>query len=106
MENMKLAIKQCQARTSTEESSRMRFIVQKIGKLTFFTLQRMIQRLMPLFDKDGVCRFKKYTLARVIERLKSIRQGKVNFQGIITFSITKPDDEQQKMLGLLGVSVS
>ena len=62
--------------------------------------------LKPLFDEDGVGRSKKYTLANVIERLKSIRQEKIDFQGIITFSITKPDDEQQKILDLLGVSLS
>jgi predicted DNA-binding helix-hairpin-helix protein len=66
----------------------------------------MKQRLMSLFEEDGVGRSKKYTLTSVIERLKSIRQEKVNFQGIITFSITKPDDEQQKILDLLGVSIS
>ena len=65
----------------------------------------MKNRLKPLFDEDGVGRSKKYTLVSIIERLKSIRQEKVNLQGIINYSITKPDDEQQKILDMLGVSL-
>jgi len=74
--------------------------------LSYYLIWHMKKRLMPLFDEDEVGSSKKYTLTSVIERLKSIRQEKVNFQGIITFSITKPDDEQQKILDLLGVSIS
>ena len=74
--------------------------------LSYYLIWQMKKRLLPLFEEDGVGRFKEYTLTSVIERLKSIRQEKVNFQGIITFSITKPDDEQQKILDLLGVSIS
>ena len=77
-----------------------------ICMLSYYLIWQMKNRLKPLFDGDGVGRSKKYTLASVIERLKSIRQEKINFQGIITFSITKPDDEQQKILDLLGVSLS
>jgi transposase len=74
--------------------------------LSYYLIWHMKKRLMPLFDEDEVGSSKKYTLTSVIERLKSIRQEKFNFQGIITFSITKPDDEQQKILDLLGVSIS
>ena len=74
--------------------------------LSYYLIWQMKKRLTPLFDEDGVGVSKKYTLASVIERLKSIRQEKVNFQGIITFSITKPDDEQQKILDQLGISIS
>ena len=76
-----------------------------ICMLSYYLIWQMKNRLKPLFDEDGVGRSKKYTLVSVIERLKSIRQEKVNFQGIINYSITKPDDEQQKILDLLGVSL-
>ena len=74
--------------------------------LSYYSIWHMKKRLKPLFDEDGAGCSKEYTLASVIERLKSIRQEKVSFQGIITFSITKPDDEQQKILDLLGVSIA
>jgi transposase len=77
-----------------------------ICMLSYYLIWHMKQKLKPLFDEDEVGRSRKYTLTSVIERLKSIRQEKVNFQGIITFSITKPDDEQQRILDLLGVSIS
>ena len=64
------------------------------------------QGLKPLFAEDGVGRSKKYTLSSVIERLKSIRKEKISFQGIISFSITKPEEEQKKILDMLGVPLS
>jgi transposase len=77
-----------------------------ICMLSYYLIWHMKQRLMSLFEEGGVGQSKKYTLTSMIERLKSIRQEKVNFQGIITFSITKLDDEQQKILDLLNVSIS
>ena len=76
-----------------------------ICMLSYYLIWHMKERLKPLFDEDGEGRSKKYTLTSVIERLKSIRHEKVNFQGIITFIITKPDNEQQKILDLLNVSI-
>ena len=61
---------------------------------------------MPLFEEDGAGRSKKYTLVSVLERLKSIRKEMVDFQGIITFAITTPDQIQKNILDLLGVSLA
>ena len=70
--------------------------------LSYYLIWHLKQGLKPLFAEDGVGRSKKYTLASVIERLKLIRKEKISFQGIISFSITKPDEEQKKILDMLG----
>jgi transposase len=76
-----------------------------ICMLSYYLIWHLKQGLKQLFAEDGLGRSKKYTLAGVIERLKSIRKEKVSFQGIVTFSITKPDEEQKRILDLLGVSL-
>ena len=77
-----------------------------ICMLSYYLIWHMKQKLKPLLDDDKPGRSKKYSLATVIERLKSIRKEKVDFQGIITFSITTPDPTQQQILDLLNVSLS
>ena len=77
-----------------------------ICMLSYYLIWHMKQKLKPLLDDDKPGRSKKYSLASVIERLKSIRKEKVDFQGIITFSITTPDPTQQQILDLLNVSLS
>jgi transposase len=77
-----------------------------ICMLSYYLIWHMKQRLQPLFSLDSVGRSKKNTLLSVIERLKSIRKEKICFQGVTTFAITKPDEEQKGILELLGVSLS
>ena len=77
-----------------------------ICMLSYYLIWHLKQRLQPLFADDGTGRSRKYTLLSTIERLKSIRKEKINFQGVTTFSITKPDEEQKMILDMLGVSLS
>ena len=77
-----------------------------ICMLSYYLIWHLRQRLAPLFAEDSKGRKKKHTLTSVMERLKSIRREKVSFEGIITFTVTKPDEEQQKILDLLGVTIS
>jgi transposase len=76
-----------------------------ICMLSYYLIWHLKQRLQPLFALDGLGRSKKYSVFSVIERLKSIRKEKVCFQGVTTFSITKPDDEQKRLLDLIRVSL-
>jgi transposase len=77
-----------------------------ICMLSYYLLWHLKQKLRPLLESDGAGRLKRYSLTCLIERLKSIRKEKVRFQGIISFSISKPDEEQKMILDLLGVSLS
>ena len=77
-----------------------------ICMLSYYLIWNLKQKLKSLFDDDGVGRSQKFTLRYVIERLKSIRKEKVDFQGVISFTITKPDRIQSEILDLLGVPLS
>jgi hypothetical protein len=89
--------------------------------LAYYVQWHMRQRLAPLFAEDGEGQDRRWTFAGVLERLKSIRQETVVFsdtaatlgtQGTknanpaqeteVTLGTT-PDDEQQRILDLLGV---
>jgi transposase len=70
--------------------------------LAYYVQWHALQRLKPLFLADGVGAKKRFSFARVIERLKSIRIQNCSLNEIqLSGVITTPDTEQQKILQLL-----
>ena len=63
----------------------------------------MQQRLPPLFEGDGEGKERRWTFAGVLERLKGIREETVTFNNTEVVLKTTPDEEQQRLLDLLGV---
>ncbi|MBN1489750.1 MAG: hypothetical protein JXA69_07520 [Phycisphaerae bacterium] len=59
--------------------------------------------LVPLFEQDGEGAARRWTFAGVLERLKGLRQETLVFDQTEVTLKTRPDDEQQRILDLLGV---
>ncbi|RLC26395.1 MAG: IS1634 family transposase [Deltaproteobacteria bacterium] len=73
--------------------------------LSYYLLWHAQQRLKPLFDKDDKGSKRRWSVAVVIERLKSLRRNQLLVEGIAVRKIcTKPDKEQAEILDLLGVN--
>jgi len=73
--------------------------------LSYYLLWHAQQRLEPLFQKDGVGEQRRWSMAVVIERLKSLTTNQLLVAGIPVKQTTSvPDQEQQKIMELLGVS--
>lgn len=69
-------------------------------------LYRTMQRLKSLFDDDGEFEEKRWTFDIVIERLKSIRMSENLIDGVvIKTEISQADEEQQRILDLLGMKL-
>lgn len=73
--------------------------------LAYYLMWNAKQRLTPLFEMDQEGQNKKYTFEHIIERLKSIRQERVEFQGVETMVITECDEDQQTILKHLNVKI-
>lgn len=73
--------------------------------LSYYLMWHAKQRLAPLFDEDVDGQDKKYTFEHILERLKSIRRDTIEINGIETTVITECDEEQQRILDLLGVKI-
>lgn len=71
--------------------------------LAYYIQWHMQRRLTPLFEEDGEGADRRWTFAGVLERLKGIRQETVVFNDTEVTLKTTPDDEQQRILDLLGV---
>lgn len=71
--------------------------------LAYYVQWHIQQRLAPLFEADGEGKDRRWTFAGVLERLKGIRQETVVFKKAEVRLKTTPDDEQQRLLDLLGV---
>jgi len=71
--------------------------------LAYYIQWHIQQRLSPLFEEDGQGKERRWTLTGVLERLKGIRQETVVFGKTQATLKTVPDDEQQRILDLLGV---
>jgi len=71
--------------------------------LGYYIQWHMQKRLAPLFEQDGQGQDRRWTFAGVLERLKGIRQETVVFNDTEVTLKTTPDDEQQRILDLLGV---
>ena len=65
----------------------------------------MMQRLKPLFEKDGKYKNRFWTFENVIERLKSIRREEIHVSGTTCKIVTDPDEDQRKILDLLNVKL-
>ena len=73
--------------------------------LAYYLEWHALQRLQPLFTQDGEGAQKRFSFARVVERLKSIRIQDCNLNQVkISGVISIPDKEQQKILDLLKCS--
>jgi transposase len=71
--------------------------------LAYYIQWHMHQRLSPLFEEDGEGADRRWTFAGVLERLKGIRQETLVFNDTEVALKTTPDEEQQRILDLLGV---
>ena len=71
--------------------------------LAYYVQWHMQQRLAPLFEGDGEGKERRWTFAGVLERLKGIREETVTFNNTEVVLKTTPDEEQQRLLDLLGV---
>lgn len=77
-----------------------------LSTLAYYIQWHATQRLKPLFDDDGEFEDKRWTFDIVIERLKSIRMTENLIAGVvIKTEISQPDEEQQRILDLLGVKL-
>jgi len=74
--------------------------------LSYYLLWHAQQRLKPLFDRDGEGSQRRWSVSVAIERLKSLRRDQLLIKGIPVRQIcSKPDQEQSKILDLLGVNL-
>lgn len=76
-----------------------------ICMLAYYVMWHMKQRLRPLFGADGKGAKRKYAFGYVIEALKGIRKDTVEVCGVETAVVTAPNEEQRRILELLGVDL-
>lgn len=76
-----------------------------ICMLAYYLQWHMKKRLKPLFESDGKGRKRRWTFEAVIERLKSIRRETVSTAGVKWKTVTETDDDQKKILTLLGIAM-
>ena len=77
-----------------------------ICMLAYYLMWHMKKMLSPILaDDTNVGRMREYTFTHIMERLKSIRVEKADFDGIKYEMITDRDAEQAKILKLLGVKM-
>ncbi len=73
--------------------------------LAYYLQWHMEQRLEPLFEQDGQGKRRQWTVENVIQRLKAIRRQRVRANGIEFNAVTRPEEDQQKILDLLKVKL-
>jgi transposase len=74
--------------------------------LAYYLQWHALQRLQPLFDKDGAGKDRRWTWPVVLEQLKSIRTQTCRMgRSIIENVISRPDPDQQHILDLLKVKL-
>ena len=77
-----------------------------IVMLAYYLQWHAMQRLKPLFDADGVGKYKRWSFENVISRLKSIQKIESLINGnVVKINISKPTKEQSQILNLLGVDL-
>jgi transposase len=72
-----------------------------ICMLAYYIMWHMLQKLQPLFEKDGVGWRRKYTFDSVMEILKSIRKETVDICGTESVVITTLTEQQNEIYKLL-----
>jgi hypothetical protein len=74
--------------------------------LAYYVQWHAVQRLQPLFQNDGGGKDRRWSWPVVINRLSSIRTETLLLDGIPIENVkTRPDEDQIRILELLGVSV-
>lgn len=77
-----------------------------IVMLAYYLQWHAAERLKPLFEADGQGHNRRWTVAAVVERLKSIRKVDNLINGVVVKSnISEPDKEQTQILNLLDVKL-
>ena len=76
-----------------------------ICMLSYYVMWHMKQRLRPLLESDGAGTRRKYSFDYIMEIMKSIRKGTVEFNNIQSSVITAPTEEQNSILQLLGIKL-
>jgi len=75
--------------------------------LAYYVQWHATKRLASLFDSDGEESGRRWSFRTVIERLKSIRKTQCFAEGVYLYDkVTTPDNEQTRILDLLGVRLS
>ncbi len=69
--------------------------------LAYYLQWHLVDRLRPLFEKDGTGKDRRWTVENVIERLATIQSNLVSANGVQFDQITEPDEEQSEILRLL-----
>ena len=78
-----------------------------IVMLAYYLQWHATERLKPLFKSDGQGQDRRWTVATVVERLKSIRKVENLINGVVVKrNISDPDKEQAKILSLLNVRLA
>jgi hypothetical protein len=65
----------------------------------------MNQRLAPLFAEDGQHEARQWTFKAVVARLSAIRLQRVKIANTEFEQVTQPEEDQQRILDLLGVKL-
>ena len=65
----------------------------------------VFQRLAPLFAEDGQHEARQWTFKAVVDRLSAIRFQRVKIANTEFDQVTQPDNDQQRILDLLGVKL-
>ena len=73
--------------------------------LAYYLQWHMKQRLAPLFAQDGTQKNRRWSFAKVLERLKAIPQERAKLNGIQFDQISFPQHDQQNILKLLKVKL-
>lgn len=76
-----------------------------ICMLAYYLMWNMKEMLTPLFDENETGRNGEYTFNHIVERLKSIRNETIDFNGIKSNVITERDSEQSRILDLMGIKL-
>jgi hypothetical protein len=73
--------------------------------LAYYVQWPVNQCLAPLFAEDGRHEARQWTFKAVIDRLAAIRIQRVKIANTEFDQVTQPDDDQQRILDLLGVKL-
>jgi transposase len=73
--------------------------------LSYYLEWHLLKRLRPLFEADGQNKDRRWTLRGVIASLAQITRNKVSIGEATFYRNSKPTEEQQKILSLLGTAL-
>jgi transposase len=73
--------------------------------LSYYLFWHMRQRLQSMFEADGKGKNRCVTFDNIIDTLKCIRMEKLSIFDNIAYRTTVPTEEQQSIIGLLGVEL-